>query len=121
MVTRRALLASPFALVASRAFAAPGKMTLALHQNSSAGAGYRRSLEGWSRAGVKYVEITPNAEVAEVVWAKVGPLARNEVAGTIEWERDGMVLTLPTWRVGELVVWGLTHRMLGMMFAELHG
>jgi 4-hydroxyphenylpyruvate dioxygenase len=34
------------------------KMTLAIHQNTSNGAGYRKSLEGWSRAGIKYVEIT---------------------------------------------------------------
>jgi 4-hydroxyphenylpyruvate dioxygenase len=33
-------------------------MTLAIHQNTSAGAGYRGSLEGWSRAGIKYVELT---------------------------------------------------------------
>jgi len=33
-------------------------MTLAIHQNTSAAAGYRRSLEGWSRAGIKYVELT---------------------------------------------------------------
>jgi 2-keto-myo-inositol isomerase len=33
-------------------------MTLALHQNTSAGAGYRGSLEGWARAGIKYVELT---------------------------------------------------------------
>ncbi len=33
-------------------------MTLAIHQNTSAGAGYRRSLEGWSRAGIKQVELT---------------------------------------------------------------
>ena len=30
-------------------FAAAGKMTLAIHQNTSAGAGYRKSLEGWAR------------------------------------------------------------------------
>jgi len=41
-----------------RAFAATGKMTLAIHQNTSAGAGYRKSLEGWARAGIKNVEIT---------------------------------------------------------------
>jgi len=35
-----------------------GGMTLAIHQNTSAGAGYRKSLEGWARAGVKNVEIT---------------------------------------------------------------
>ena len=29
-----------------------------MHQNTSAGAGYRKSLEGWSRAGIKNVELT---------------------------------------------------------------
>jgi sugar phosphate isomerase/epimerase len=53
------MLMTPLALAAARAAsAASGKMTLAIHQNTSAGAGYRKSLEGWSRAGVKYVEIT---------------------------------------------------------------
>jgi hypothetical protein len=34
------------------------KMSLAIHQNTSAAAGYRRSLEGWARAGITNVEIT---------------------------------------------------------------
>ena len=34
-----------------------GKMTLCLHQNTSLAAGYRKSLEGWARAGIKQVEI----------------------------------------------------------------
>src|ERR1700674_1222792 len=52
------MLLTPVALMAARAApAASGKMTLAIHQNTSAGAGYRKSLEGWSRAGVKYAEI----------------------------------------------------------------
>ena len=33
-------------------------MTLAIHQTTSARAGYRKSLEGWARAGIKQVEIT---------------------------------------------------------------
>jgi sugar phosphate isomerase/epimerase len=33
-------------------------MTLAIHQNTSASAGYRKSLEGWARAGITNVEIT---------------------------------------------------------------
>jgi sugar phosphate isomerase/epimerase len=33
-------------------------MTLAIHQNTSANAGYRKSLEGWARAGITNVEIT---------------------------------------------------------------
>lgn len=36
-------------------------MTLAIHQTTSAAAGYRKSLEGWSRAGIKYVELTNTA------------------------------------------------------------
>src|SRR5262245_6754052 len=44
-------------MVAAQA-AVPRKMTLAIHQNTSTAAGYRRSLEGWARAGVQYVEIT---------------------------------------------------------------
>jgi sugar phosphate isomerase/epimerase len=42
---------------AVRAVAAPGRMTLCMNQNTSLGAGYRKSLEGWSRAGIKYVEL----------------------------------------------------------------
>ena len=41
--------------------AATSKMTLALHQTTSAAAGYRRSLEGWARAGIKLVELTNTA------------------------------------------------------------
>ena len=29
-----------------------------MHQNTSSGAGYRGSLEGWARAGIKNVELT---------------------------------------------------------------
>jgi len=59
MLTRRVILMTPVALMATRiASAASGKMTLAIHQNTSAGAGYRSSLEGWSRAGIKNVELT---------------------------------------------------------------
>ncbi len=32
-------------------------MTLCLHTNTSAGAGYRRALEGWARAGISLVEL----------------------------------------------------------------
>ena len=62
MISRRSLLLTPVALIGARAgAAAPGKMTLAIHQNTSARAGYRASLEGWSRAGIKYVELNPQS------------------------------------------------------------
>jgi len=58
-VSRRVVLAAPAAALATGAIsAAGGKMTLAMHQNTSAPAGYRKSLEGWARAGIKNVEIT---------------------------------------------------------------
>ena len=52
------MLMAPVTLMAARAVSAAGKMTLAIHQNTSAAAGFRGSLEGWSRAGIKYVELT---------------------------------------------------------------
>ena len=61
MLSRREMLATPLAILAARAAPAAqgqGKMTLAIHQNTSAGAGYRGSLEGWSRAGITHVELT---------------------------------------------------------------
>jgi len=35
-------------------------MTLSIHQFTSAGAGYRRSLEGWAKAGIRQVEPAAN-------------------------------------------------------------
>ncbi len=67
MLARRTVLFTPLAALAARTVAAaqgqgtstaPGKMVLALHQNTSAGAGYRGSLEGWARAGIRDVELT---------------------------------------------------------------
>ncbi len=61
MPTRRtfvlASLAAPLAQIARAQSAAPGKMLLSIHQNTSRGAGFRGSLQGWSRAGIKYVEL----------------------------------------------------------------
>ncbi|NKB32521.1 MAG: TIM barrel protein [Pseudomonadales bacterium] len=37
--------------------ASSGKMLLAMHQNTSRAAGFRGSLEGWSQAGIEYVEL----------------------------------------------------------------
>jgi 2-keto-myo-inositol isomerase len=55
MVTRRTLLMAPAAPLA----AAPGRLGLCIHQTTSAAAGYRRSLEGYARAGIRYVEVIP--------------------------------------------------------------
>jgi sugar phosphate isomerase/epimerase len=52
------MLFTPLVLVAARHASAATTMTLAIHQNTSAGAGYRASLEGWARAGIRNVELT---------------------------------------------------------------
>jgi len=58
MVPRRRLLQAPLLLAAERAGAAMHKMTLSMHQTTSARAGYRKSLEGWAKAGIRDVEPT---------------------------------------------------------------
>lgn len=62
MISRRELFLSTLAIsLADAAMAqskSSGKMTLSIHQNTSRGAGYRKSLEGWAKAGIRFVEIT---------------------------------------------------------------
>jgi 2-keto-myo-inositol isomerase len=57
MLSRRSLLASAGAL--SVAGAEDARMQLCLHQTTSAPTGYRASLEGYARAGVRLVEVIP--------------------------------------------------------------
>ena len=66
---------APLAVMAARTVSAAGKMTLALHQNTSSAAGYRRSLEGWARAGIKNVELT-NSLLDEFLKADSLPAAK---------------------------------------------
>src|SRR4029077_15728449 len=80
MLNRRVILVTPVALMATRiTSAASGKMTLAIHQNTSAGAGYRSSLEGWSRAGIKNVEL-PNTLLDDFLKTASLPAARRVLA-----------------------------------------
>ena len=61
MLSRRSLFLAPVAASLARLVsaqsAAPGKMLLAMHQNTTRAAGFRGSMEGWSRAGIRYVEL----------------------------------------------------------------
>ena len=61
MLNRRTFLLAPLSATLVRVVraqsAAPGKMLLSMHQNTSAAAGYRGALEGWARAGFQYVEL----------------------------------------------------------------
>jgi sugar phosphate isomerase/epimerase len=58
LLSRRTALLAPLAQVVTPTHAASGKMVLSLHQNTSVAAGYRKSLEGWAKAGIKHVELT---------------------------------------------------------------
>jgi sugar phosphate isomerase/epimerase len=53
-------LTAPLAQIVSAQVPA-GKMVLSIHQNTSRGAGFRGSLEGWAKAGIKYVELADTA------------------------------------------------------------
>lgn len=63
--------------------------------------------------------LTPNAEVAEVVWAAIGPMMRGEIDTTRHWQRDGEEFELPGYAVGPHVVWGMTYGMLQLLFVHL--
>jgi 2-keto-myo-inositol isomerase len=65
MLSRRALLQSSIACAAATTLRAQPSLTasgmkLAIHQNTSRAAGFRGSLEGWARAGIRYVELSDN-------------------------------------------------------------
>src|SRR5438094_4932825 len=64
MISRRTMLIAPFAISLAETLmgqtAASGKMLLSIHQNTSRAAGFRKSLEGWAKAGIKNVELTDN-------------------------------------------------------------
>lgn len=64
-------------------------------------------------------ELRPNHEVADLLWAPLGRMARGEIDVVKELERDGRTVRFPGFGVGEHVVWGLTHRVLQSLFAAL--
>ena len=67
------------------------------------------------------VVVTPNAEVAEAMWAPVGPMLRGEVAAVRPYVWNGREMQLPAFRVAGHLVWGLTYRMLETLFEALSG
>lgn len=58
-------------------------------------------------------------EVAEVLWAPLGPMARGERRTTYAYQHDGQLFEMPAFDVDTRIVWGLTHRMLEMLFDVL--
>jgi len=54
----------------------------------------------------------PNSEVSSVHWLPLDDLLGPEHRSTVEYVHQGQRLELPCLRAGELVIWGLTYRML---------
>jgi 8-oxo-dGTP pyrophosphatase MutT (NUDIX family) len=65
--------------------------------------------------------IVPNYEVAEVLWADLSPIARGEHRTVYPYVWKGTPLQLPAHRVGERIVWGLTHQMLEGLLSLVRG
>lgn len=66
--------------------------------------------------------LVPNpAEVREYVWASVPALMSGESDTTFTYEYEGTRYKLPAYDVSGNIVWGLTHRMLGVLFEALDG
>ncbi len=61
----------------------------------------------------------PNYEVAEALWAPIGPLMRGERLTTIPYVLQGRRIELPAHDIDGRIVWGLTFRMLDGLFSLL--
>ncbi len=65
--------------------------------------------------------LKPNEEVAEALWAPLGPVLRREPAITFHYQRDGLSLDLPAIDLEGRIVWGLTYRMIEMLADAVMG
>ena len=80
MLSRRAVLVSPLAVLAARPAFAQGKMTLAIHQNTSAGAGYRNCYHFWSGNNkLEDLDLLRSGEVGHVHFQDVPDIPREPV------------------------------------------
>jgi 8-oxo-dGTP pyrophosphatase MutT (NUDIX family) len=62
-------------------------------------------------------QLTLNEEVAEVIWAPLGPLARGDLKTTLPYHYEGNDISVPAWDVEGRIVWGLTYQMLETLLA----
>ncbi len=62
-------------------------------------------------------ELLLNHEVAEVLWAPLGPMLDGSLATHQEYVWQGQKLTLPAYAIEGRVVWGLTYQMLQTLFS----
>lgn len=112
MLSRRVVLMAPLAqvLTAQSNSIPAGKMVLSIHLQTSRAAGYKGALEGWAKAGIKYVEITDSAldqflrnetiAVAKRVLTDNGltPVSGASVLGDIWVPGPARAASLETWK-----------------------
>jgi 8-oxo-dGTP pyrophosphatase MutT (NUDIX family) len=65
--------------------------------------------------------LRPNHEVAEIVWAELGPMARGDFDALKDFTYEGKSQQVPAYGVQGHIVWGLTYHMLRSLFAVLDG
>lgn len=66
--------------------------------------------------------LAPNGrEVDEVHWVDLGSLLRGERDTTHRFEWRGSLHQVPAYHVADRIVWGLTYRMLQLLFMHLRG
>lgn len=63
--------------------------------------------------------LTPNREVDATLWTRIGPLLRGERDTSYAFPYAGQVHRMPGYDVDGNVVWGLTYRMLQLLFDEV--
>ncbi len=63
--------------------------------------------------------LTLGDEVRSVHWLPLGPILGAELRSTMEYAHEGTPLRFPCVRVDEIVIWGLTYRMLGALGERL--
>lgn len=65
------------------------------------------------------LSLNPNYEVAETIWAPIGPLLRGEHDTKYPYQWENQRLSLPAFDIQGRIVWGLTYQMLQAFFSLL--
>jgi 8-oxo-dGTP pyrophosphatase MutT (NUDIX family) len=66
-------------------------------------------------------ELLMSAEVKSLHWLPLAALLGTDLRSTMDYVHDGTSLRFPCVRVDEVVIWGLTYRMLLALGERLHG
>ena len=67
------------------------------------------------------IEVRPNSEVASFRWVELDELLAPSARTTYGLDRDGSLVRMPAYEVGDYVVWGLTYRILSTLLEDKNG